>query len=177
MTTYFLKLIAAGAALIATVAGVSEAKAPSPTQTVPPAVYVSTESLTKPLEPSVVTTATTAPTTSASPPTPGCADYVVLARQVGWQIEDLPQLSAILRAESACLPDALGDRTKGGSYGLLQIHCPSWGQPNKYNPTGWLQAQGVIRSCQDLFDPAVNLYAGLLIYRYGGWQQWATYEP
>jgi len=177
MTTYLVKLIAAGAALIGTFAGVSAAKAPKPTQTVPLAVYVSTESLTEPLQPSVVTTATTAPTTSVSPLTPGCDDYVVLARQVGWQVVDLPQLEAILRAESACLPDALGDRKLGGSYGLLQIHCPSWGQPNKYNPTGWLQAQGVIRSCADLFDPAVNLYAGLLIYRYGGWKQWATYEP
>ena len=177
MTAYLLKLLAVGAGLVATIAGVSEAKAPAPAVNVPPAVYVSTETLETSPE-AIVSPTQTAPTpVPVTRPTPGCSDWVTLALQVGWQPSEMPQLDAILRAESSCQPAALGDRKLGGSYGLLQIHCPSWGQPNKYNPVGWLQARGVIRSCLDLFDPATNLYAGLLIWRHGGWQQWATYEP
>lgn len=178
MTAYVLKMLGVGFGLIAAIAGVSEAKAPTPAQIVAPPVYNSTQSLTAPNKVIVAAPMTTAnPTTSTTQDFGTCADYVALARQVGWQPEELPQLLVILRAESSCQPDALGDRTKGGSYGLMQLHCPSWGQPNKYNAVGWLQARNVIDDCTDLFDPATNLYAALLVWQHGGWSQWATYKP
>ena len=34
----------------------------------------------------------------------------------------------------------------------------------------------VLDYCHTLLDPYVNLYAALLIYREGGWQQWTTYK-
>jgi hypothetical protein len=88
----------------------------------------------------------------------------------------LPALAEIIRLESGCLPTALGDKTVGGSYGLLQIHCPTWGLPNRYNEIGWLQARGIIETCEDLFEPITNLVAGLLIWREAkGFGVWSTY--
>jgi hypothetical protein len=70
----------------------------------------------------------------------------------------------------------LGDKTVGGSYGLLQIHCPTWGLPNRYNEIGWLQTLGIIETCEDLFEPITNLVAGLLIWREAkGFGVWSTY--
>jgi hypothetical protein len=80
-----------------------------------------------------------------------------------------------MRAESGCNPGALGDAEHGGSVGLLQIHQDSWCRPNKYWPAGYLQTMAVLDDCRQLFDPFVNLYAGLMVWREGGWTQWTTY--
>lgn len=38
-------------------------------------------------------------------------------------------MSEIFQAESSWRPDAIGDRTIGGSYGLPQRHAPAHGKP------------------------------------------------
>ncbi len=54
--------------------------------------------------------------------------------------------------------------------GLMQINDYSWRR--------WLREQGVITADSDLFTPAVNLKAALLIWKYGenrhgnGWIAW-----
>jgi len=177
VAAYFVKLTALGVIFIGTLAGLTEAKAPSTPLQVPQAVYASTESLITPITRSVVApSTTTAPTTTVSGKYT-CTDWVEKARQVGWPEHTLPTLAVILDRESACLPAALGDKTKGGSYGLLQIHCPTWGLPNRFNQIGWLQARGVIETCQDLFEPVTNLVAGLFIwYEAKGFTPWSTYD-
>ena len=45
---------------------------------------------------------------------------------------------------------------------------------------GWLQEQGVLDSCDDLYNATLNIRAALAIYRYGvdkhgnGWGPWAS---
>ena len=119
-------------------------------------------------------------TTTEAPITPGdCQAFVALAARMGWPTEELPTLRRVMVAESGCDPQALGDVSRGGSYGLMQIHTPTWCKPSRYWPTGYLQAAGVVDAdnCHALFDPALNLYAALIVWRAGGWQQWATWRP
>lgn len=137
---------------------------------------------TVPLQAPVTTVqAPVAPTTTTEPPiTPGdCQAFVELAARIGWPPEELPTVRRVMHAESRCEPDALGDVSRGGSYGLMQIHTPTWCKPSRYWPTGYLQAAGVVDAdnCHALFDPALNLYAALIVWREGGWQQWATWRP
>ncbi len=84
-----------------------------------------------------------------------------------------------MRRESACQPDAIGDWTRGGSFGLMQLHVPTWCLRSKYWPEGWLSVHGSVGpdNCTGLLDPATNLAAALLIQREGGWSQWTTWRP
>lgn len=161
-------------------------------------------------EPTAVVTTTTvtttppvvaipAPTTTTLPDLSGI-DFVGLARQmhgdcgewhdlamsVGWPAEEWPTISFVIHRESRCNIDSW-NRTDpaSGSRGLMQING-SWCRPNRWNtnPAGWLGAQGILTSCEDLFDPEVNLRAGLAIWQYGeerygcGWRgPWATRCP
>ena len=177
MAAYFAKLLAVGIGLIGALSAVTTAQAPATPLEVPPAVYASTQSLITPTTAVVVITpSTTAPPTLVSS-TETCTGWVEKARQVGWPEQTLPTLAVILRRESGCLPAALGDKDKGGSYGLLQVHCPTWGLPNRYNEIGWLQARGIIETCEDLFEPITNLVAGLLIWHEAkGFGVWSTYD-
>lgn len=122
---------------------------------------------------------TVATTTTAGIASGDCQAFVALAAAVGWPAHQLGTLERVMRAESRCEPDAIGDLTRGGSYGLMQIHTPTWCRPSTYWPSGWLATHGVItgRNCGQLLNPAVNLYAALLIQQEGGWRQWATYQP
>jgi hypothetical protein len=67
----------------------------------------------------------------------------------------------------------------GGSLGLLQIN-QFWCKPSKYTDNGWLQDMGILDDCQELYDPATNLRAGLAMYSYSvykngdGWHPWRT---
>jgi len=170
------KLLAVGIGVVMAFTAFTTAQAPATPTQLPPAVYASTESFITPTTRSVVVTpTTTAPSTTVSS-TETCTGWVEKARQVGWPEHTLPTLAEIIRLESGCLPSALGDKTVGGSYGLLQIHCPTWGLPNRYNEIGWLQALGIIETCEDLFQPITNLVAGLLIWREAkGFGVWSTY--
>jgi hypothetical protein len=62
----------------------------------------------------------------------------------------------------------------GGSYGIMQING-FWCIPNTHWPTGWLQAQGLVTTCDDLYSATANLQAALAIWQDSGWQAWSTY--
>jgi len=110
---------------------------------------------------------------------PSCEDYVGLAWALGWPKAELGTLADVMHAESRCQADAIGDVARGGSFGLMQVHVPTWCQGSKYWPGGWLAAHGSVgpHECEKLLDPATNLAAALLIQREGGWQQWTTWRP
>jgi hypothetical protein len=97
-----------------------------------------------------------------------------MARHVGWAEQDLTQLVAIAYRESRCQPDAFNLRDpNGGSAGVMQINY-FWCKPSKYYANGYLQAYGLIRTCDDLFDLEDNLRSALAIFQYSnGWRAWS----
>lgn len=105
-----------------------------------------------------------------------CPPVYDTAAQIGFTPDEAALLDRIAWHESRCSTDVLGDLDRGVSYGILQIHGPSWCEPNRYWPIGYLQAKGVLDTCEDLFDPAISVIAAGHIYREGGFQQWSTYE-
>ena len=107
-----------------------------------------------------------------------CGHWLDDALDVGWSRSDLSELDYIMWRESRCFPGVFNSSDpNGGSGGLLQIN-QFWCLPNKYNPSGWLQSQGILDSCKQLLIPKVNLEAGLAIFEYSeerngnGWQPW-----
>lgn len=110
-----------------------------------------------------------------------CGEYHDLAIAVGWSEDQWKKLSKIMYRESRCntMSHNTTDPTKAGSRGLIQING-FWCLPNKYNPNGFLQKVGVLGSCDDLWNPELNLRAGLAIFKYSedvngdGWQPWRT---
>ena len=109
-----------------------------------------------------------------------CGEYHDLAIKVGWTEKQWSKLSFVMHRESRCNTMSFnkGD-PNSGSRGLIQING-YWCKKNKYNPTGWLQAKGILNTCEDLFIPEVNLRAGLAMWNYSqqhnkcGWRPWAT---
>lgn len=111
------------------------------------------------------------------PDTP-CPEWYDTAIRVGWPVEEWPTLARILFRESRCQPGALnGSDPNGGSTGLAQINH-FWCKPTQYTANGWLQDQGVLATCDELYDPETNLRAALYIYTYSqyrnrnGWSPW-----
>ena len=101
-----------------------------------------------------------------------CDEWIPLAREVGWPEELLPKLSYVMYRETRCRPDQHNpDDPMGGSNGLTQIN-QFWCKPTRYWPDGWLQTNGVLDHCDDLYDPRVSLEASLAIYRNSGWSPW-----
>jgi hypothetical protein len=114
----------------------------------------------------LITPLTVAPTTTVVTTIANCDDLVSLAASVGWPIEHLQTLKEIARRESGvtCAPSAFNvDDPNGGSYGSLQING-YWCLPNTYWPIGYLQAQGLVESCDDLFNATTNLRSALAIF-------------
>jgi hypothetical protein len=142
-----------------------------------PAVYATTLTAPRYSAPQPVTAPETLPPATTTPPS--CEAFVSLAYTLGWPAEELDTLATIMRRESACQPDAIGDWTRGGSFGLMQLHVPTWCLRSKYWPEGWLSVHGSVGpdNCTGLLDPATNLAAALLIQREGGWSQWTTWRP
>ena len=109
-----------------------------------------------------------------------CGEYHDLAISVGWTEAQWKKLSFVMHRESRCNTMSY-NRTdpNGGSRGLIQING-YWCRKNKYNPSGWLQAKGILSNCDDLYNPEVNLRAGLAMWNYSqerngcGWRPWAT---
>jgi hypothetical protein len=103
-----------------------------------------------------------------------CTAVYNMARHVGWPENELTQLVAIAYRESRCQPDAFNPTDpNGGSNGVMQIN-QFWCKPSKYFVNGYLQAYGLIRNCDDLFDLEDNLRSALAIYRYSnGWRAWS----
>lgn len=110
-----------------------------------------------------------------------CGEWRELALMIGWPAEEWPTLSYVLYRESRC---NIGSHNKtdpmSGSRGLMQING-YWCKPSKWTKAGWLQDRGILTTCDDLYNPEVNLRAGLAIWLYGeekhgcGWRgPWAT---
>jgi hypothetical protein len=97
-----------------------------------------------------------------------------MARHVGWAEQDLTQLVAIAYRESRCNPAAFNSTDpNGGSAGVMQINY-FWCKPSSYYTNGYLQAYGLLRTCDDLFDLEDNLRSALAIFRYSnGWRAWS----
>ena len=112
-------------------------------------------------------------TTQPSAPKTLCEQVFDTAKAIGWPADQLGMLVAIAQRESRCQPDAFNPSDpNGGSYGIMQING-FWCQPSRYWPNGYLQAYGLLTSCNDLYDRETNLRSALAIYRYSnGWRAW-----
>ena len=105
-----------------------------------------------------------------------CPQWKDLALSVGWKARHLPTLDRLMHRESRCRPQALNttlNRDGSWDYGLLQINNKTWCLPSRFAARGYLQAQKVLKTCQDLLDPAVNLVAALAVYEAAG----ETFSP
>lgn len=110
-----------------------------------------------------------------------CGEWHDMALGLGWPAEEWPTLSKVMYRESRCDITAHNSTDPlSGSRGLLQING-YWCRPTKYSQNGWLQDQDALEHCDDLYQPEINLKAGLLIWLYGeqkhgcGWRgPWAT---
>jgi hypothetical protein len=122
----------------------------------------------------IPSTTTTVPVTTPITQPDACQTVFDMARHVGWAEQDLTQLVAVAYRESRCQPDAFNPRDpNGGSNGVMQIN-QFWCKPSKYYANGYLQAYGLIRTCDDLFDLEDNLRSALAIFRYSnGWRAWS----
>ena len=105
---------------------------------------------------------------------PGCQEWADTALRAGFVLDDLWIALQVAELESMCLPDVVGDN--GDSFGLMQIHTPSWCKPTKYWPRGYLQTQGMIDDCTELFDPLTNMWVAWHIATKYGWENWSTYD-
>ena len=125
------------------------------------------------LEPASPTPPTTVVTTPITQPD-ACQTVFDMARHVGWPEHELTQLVAVAYRESRCNPDAFNPKDpNGGSAGVMQINY-FWCKPSSYYANGYLQAYGLLRTCDDLFDLEDNLRSALAIYRYSnGWRAWS----
>ena len=117
--------------------------------------------------------ATTVVTTPITQPD-ACQTVYNMAKHVGWPTDQLGMVVAVAYRESRCKPAAFNAKDpNGGSAGVMQINY-FWCKPSRYFANGYLQAYGLIRTCDDLFDLEDNLRSALAIYRYSnGWRAWS----
>ncbi len=88
----------------------------------------------------------------------------------------------LLNRESRCDLQDLNPKDTNGkpSYSLFQINA-FWCRPSKHYQQGFLQEQGVLTTCDDLFEPEIQFRAARAIYveglvRHGrGWRSWGNY--
>ena len=88
----------------------------------------------------------------------------------------------LLNRESRCDSRALNPKDTNGkpSYSLFQING-FWCRPSKHYDQGFLQHQGVLTACDELFEPETQFRAARAIYveglvRHGvGWRSWGSY--
>lgn len=133
---------------------------------------------------STVTSSSTLPSTTTTstvpvPPDARCPMWWSLARSVGFTDEQMPTLDRIMFVESRCDETQLNATDpNGGSISLTQINR-FWCLPSRYYPSGYLQAIGVLTTCDDLWQPEINLRAALALVEYSrsvgldDWNQWA----
>ena len=138
--------------------GFSNAQAPEPTPQVVPAFLPSTTTTTTTL-PALVTT---------------CSQVATLAVAEGLPQAELETALRVAVRESRCTSDAFNATdTMGGSAGIYQVNF-FWCKPSTYWPTGWLQAHGILQTCDELFDPVTNTKAMVAIWNNSGWLPWKT---
>ena len=100
-----------------------------------------------------------------------CPQWRGLALSVGWRTQHLSTLDRLMHRESRCRPGALNstlNRDGSSDYGLMQINDKTWCLPSKYAFKGYLQAQRILKDCNELLIPAVNLMAALAVYEAAG---------
>lgn len=144
----------------------SDTLLPDPTTTTSTTVAPTTTAVV------VTTTSTTTTTTTTTTTLPAavtdvtfhCPDAMAQAYRVGWPVEQLVHLDAIVWRESRCRPDAYSATHDHGLTQINQFWCAG--------SSAWLKQQGVIDDCADLFRPRVNLRAALAIWHRSGWQPW-----
>ena len=146
------------------------AKPPTPTQQEMQAAPIT---VWQSLEPSAPLPTTTVQTTPITQPD-ACGAVFDMAKHVGFPEHELATVVAVAYRESRCQPDAFNaNDPNGGSNGVMQIN-QFWCKPSRYWPNGYLQAYGLIRTCDDLFDLEHNMRSALAIYRYSeGWRAWS----
>lgn len=140
-----------------------------------PTVPVTTTSTTSSTSTSTTSTSTTSTSTTTIPAGDWvCATLMPVALEAGFPVGELPMVDRIMARESACNPQAFNGSDPGsGSYGLMQVNGAAWCDGNTYHPIGWLQEQGIVSSCDDLFDPLTNLRAAFAIRtRQDGFGAW-----
>ena len=116
----------------------------------------------------------TPPTTTLPPYVNTCTQVAVLALAEGLPQDQLETALRVAVREIRCTEDAYnGTDTNGGSFGVYQING-YWCLPNTYWPIGWLQANGILETCDDLFNPTINTRAMVAIWRNSGWLPWNT---
>jgi len=122
----------------------------------------------------IPSTTSTVPVTTPITQPDACQTVFDMARHVGWAEQDLTQLVAIAYRESRCNPAAFNPTDpNGGSAGAMQLNY-FWCKPSSYYANGYLQAYGLISTCDDLFDLEDNLRSALAIFRYSnGWRAWS----
>ena len=123
--------------------------------------------------PAATTTSSTTTVWIEPQPKSECEQALQLALDVGWPAEEMATLARVLWKESRCTPGPVlnSDDPMGGSRGLLQING-FWCTPSSSWPIGWLQAQRIVTTCDDLYGSETNLRAGLAIWRNSGWHPW-----
>jgi hypothetical protein len=107
-----------------------------------------------------------------------CTEWSGIARSEGFSEAAIDTLEQILWLESRCQTGIVGDADHGGSYGIAQIHAPTWCRPSKFYPDGYLQTRGILLTCDDLFVPQIAIRAAKAIYDYAGgsFHPWSTYK-
>ena len=146
------------------------AKPPAPTQQEMQAAPIT---VWQGLEPSAPLPTTTLATTPITQPD-ACGEVFNMAKHVGFPEHELATVVAVAYRESRCQPDAFNaNDPNGGSNGVMQIN-QFWCKPSRYWPNGYLQAYGLIKTCDDLFNLEHNMRSALAIYRYSeGWRAWS----
>jgi hypothetical protein len=134
----------------------------------------------------IVPLPSTTTTTTTIPPPPiiieglPCPEWHDLAIKVGMSIEDLPIVMAIIHRESRCVPGEINktlNRDESWDWGLSQVNDRSWCEKNRWNPIGYLQAQGILDDCEDLLDPEINLRSMLALMNYSENHSACRFEP
>jgi hypothetical protein len=128
--------------------------------------------LDRPVSPTTVYEATPAPTTTMPALVTTCTQVATLALAEGLPQDQLETALRVAVRESRCTSDAFNATDiNGGSRGIYQING-AWCVPNEYWPIGWLQAKGIVETCDDLFNPTINTRAMVAIWRNSGWLPW-----
>ena len=105
-----------------------------------------------------------------------CDSREELIRSVSDNRKMIFQVDYVMWRESRCRQVAHNPTDpNGGSYGLFQING-YWCQPSQFSKKGWLQEQGILKTCSELYIPIINAKAFMAIYDYAVWQPWGG-EP
>jgi hypothetical protein len=147
----------------------AEAVVPATTSTTTTEVVVTTTTeVVRPAPSTTTTSTTTTTTTTLLAGEWACPEAITLAAKVGWPVDELDKLDAVIWRESRCDPSA---RSTTNDTGLTQVN-DFWCRSTAAFPDGFLQTAGVVDDCTDLFDPETSLRASLVIWQRSGWSPW-----